>query len=55
MRDRIRGSNADEDNPYEGEALERYPEWWRRNVATFRAHGMRHVPSAAVLRRRADP
>lgn len=31
----------DEEDPYEGESLEEYPEWWRRNIELFRAHGMR--------------
>jgi len=31
----------DESDPYEGEDLETYPEWWRRNVEEFREHDMR--------------
>lgn len=31
----------DEEDPYEGEDLSTYPEWWRRNIEEFRAHGMR--------------
>lgn len=31
----------DEDDPYEGEDISAYPEWWRRNVEEFREHGMR--------------
>lgn len=31
----------DEDDPYEGEDLEDYPGWWRRNVEEFRRHQMR--------------
>ena len=31
----------DEDDPYEGEDLSTYPDWWRRNVETFREYGMR--------------
>ena len=31
----------DEEDPYEGEDLSTYPDWWRRNVEEFRAHGMR--------------
>ncbi|MFB6303723.1 MAG: hypothetical protein ABEH47_01045 [Haloferacaceae archaeon] len=31
----------DEEDPYEGEDLSTYPEWWRRNVEEFREHGMR--------------
>ena len=31
----------DEDDPYEGEDLSTYPEWWRRNVEEFREYGMR--------------
>lgn len=31
----------DEVDPYEGEDLSAYPEWWRRNIEEFRAHGMR--------------
>lgn len=29
------------EDPYEGESLEEYPDWWRRNIEQFRAHGMR--------------
>lgn len=31
----------DEDDPYEDEDLDEYPEWWRRNIEKFREHGMR--------------
>lgn len=31
----------DESDPYEGEDLSAYPDWWRRNVEEFRAYGMR--------------
>lgn len=31
----------DEEDPYEGEDLSTYPEWWRRNVEEFREFGMR--------------
>lgn len=31
----------DEDDPYDGEDLSTYPDWWRRNVEEFRDHGMR--------------
>lgn len=31
----------DEEDPYEGEDLSTYPDWWHRNVEQFRAHGMR--------------
>ena len=31
----------DAEDPYEGTDLEAYPEWWRRNVETFREHNMR--------------
>lgn len=31
----------DEEDPYEGEDLSTYPDWWRRNVERFREHGMR--------------
>lgn len=31
----------DENDPYEGEDLSTYPEWWRRAIKEFRAHGMR--------------
>lgn len=31
----------DEDDPYENEELSSYPDWWRRNVELFSAHGMR--------------
>lgn len=31
----------DEEDPYEGEDLSTYPDWWRRNVEEFREYGMR--------------
>lgn len=31
----------DEADPYADEELSSYPDWWRRNVEEFRAHGMR--------------
>lgn len=31
----------DEDDPYEGEDLSTYPDWWRRNIEEFRAYNMR--------------
>jgi len=31
----------DAEDPYEGEDLSTYPEWWRSAVERFRAHGMR--------------
>jgi len=31
----------EEEDPYEGEDLSTYPDWWRTNVEEFRAHGMR--------------
>lgn len=31
----------DEDDPYAGEDLSTYPDWWRRNVEEFREHDMR--------------
>lgn len=31
----------DEDDPYEGEDLTTYPEWWRENIEEFRRHEMR--------------
>jgi len=31
----------DEEDPYEGEDLNEYPEWWRRNIEEFREHGLR--------------
>lgn len=31
----------DEEDPYEGEDLSTYPEWWRENVEEFRRHEMR--------------
>ena len=31
----------DDEDPYEGEDLSTYPEWWRRNVEEFREYGMR--------------
>jgi hypothetical protein len=31
----------DEEDPYENEDLEGYPEWWRRNIEEFREYGLR--------------
>lgn len=31
----------DEDDPYEGEDIETYPQWWRENVEEFQEHNMR--------------
>lgn len=31
----------DEEDPYAGEDLGDYPEWWRRNVEEFRRYGLR--------------
>lgn len=31
----------DDEDPYAGEDLSTYPDWWRENVEEFRAHGMR--------------
>ena len=31
----------DEEDPYAGEDLSTYPEWWRRNVEEFEAHDLR--------------
>lgn len=31
----------DEEDPYEGEDLEEYPEWWRENIKEFQEHNMR--------------
>lgn len=31
----------DDQDPYEGEDMSTYPDWWRANVEEFRAHGMR--------------
>ena len=31
----------DEEDPYEGEDLSTYPDWWRENIEKFRDHGMR--------------
>lgn len=31
----------DDEDPYEGEDLSTYPEWWRRNIEEFEAHGLR--------------
>lgn len=31
----------DDDDPYEGEDLETYPEWWRENIEEFQEHNMR--------------
>lgn len=48
----------DEENPYEEEDIETYPDWWRENIETFREFGMRpyrpsrfrdDVPVQAVL------
>lgn len=27
-------------NPYDGESLQTYPDWWRENIEEFREHGM---------------
>lgn len=31
----------DEEDPYAGEDLSTYPDWWRRNIREFREHEMR--------------
>lgn len=31
----------DEEDPYAGEDLSTYPEWWRRNIEEFRKYGLR--------------
>lgn len=31
----------DEEDPYEGEDLTEYPDWWRENVDLFESHNMR--------------
>lgn len=31
----------DEEDPYEGEDLSTYPDWWRENIEKFREYGMR--------------
>ena len=31
----------DETDPYEGEELSAYPDWWQANIAEFREFGMR--------------
>lgn len=31
----------DEDDPYEEEDLESYPQWWKKNITEFQNHGMR--------------
>lgn len=31
----------DEDDPYEGEDLSTYPDWWRENIEEFRNYQMR--------------
>lgn len=31
----------DEEDPYAGEDLSEYPDWWRRNIEEFREHDMR--------------
>lgn len=31
----------DEENPYEGEDLSTYPDWWRESIEEFRRHEMR--------------
>lgn len=31
----------DENDPYEGEDLETYPEWWRESIELFKQHNMR--------------
>lgn len=30
-----------EEDPYDGEDLAEYPDWWRRNVEEYRAYGLR--------------
>lgn len=40
-RARNRPPGYDEEDPYKGEDLERYPEWWRNNIREFEAHDMR--------------
>lgn len=38
-----RGMTAgyDEEDPYEGEDLDEYPAWWRRNIEEFRRYDLR--------------
>jgi hypothetical protein len=31
----------DDEDPYESEDIDALPEWWKRNIEEFRAHGMR--------------
>lgn len=31
----------DEEDPYEGEDIETYPQWWQENVKEFKEHNMR--------------
>jgi hypothetical protein len=31
----------DEEDPYEGEVLETYPDWWQESIELFRDHNMR--------------
>lgn len=31
----------DEEDPYRGEDLEEYPEWWRENIREFREYNLR--------------
>lgn len=31
----------DEQSPYEGEDLEEYPDWWRKNIKEFRKYNLR--------------
>lgn len=40
-RDAALPAGFDEENPYEGEDLSTYPEWWRENIEEFRRHEMR--------------
>lgn len=35
-----RWAKYDEGDPYEGEDLSTYPDWWRRNIKEFRKYGM---------------
>lgn len=40
-RSRDLPAGYDEENPYEDEDLDRYPEWWLANIREFETHGMR--------------
>lgn len=40
-RDATLPPGYDEHDPYDGESLSEYPDWWRQNVEEFRKYNMR--------------